>query len=111
MIQFLTSYWKEVLEVVCLIISLVLWLLKKTKIVKQDTILEQLVLRLPVMIRQAEKTDGNGAEKKASVMLYALSWLADMTGESMQEISKKYEAKIDVLIEDILTTPTKKGVE
>ena len=109
MIDFLFQHWIELLYVVIATASLVVALVKKTKLVTEDTIFEQLIRVLPKMIIGAEKTGLKGIDKKDIVVNVALDWLVNMTGKTRVDLAALYSKRIEDAIEDILSTPEKKG--
>lgn len=104
--DFLIANWRVLCLALIALVNTTLLILKKCKVVQKDTIFEQLLERLPTMIRSAEKQGVSGAEKKAVVMAYALNWLSSMKGVEV----KDYADRISNMIELILSTPQKKGV-
>lgn len=103
--QFIFSNWYYIAIVFLAILNTLCLFCKKTKIVQKDTIFEQLLRRLPTMIRSVEEKGLTGSDKKVAVMTYAIQWLLEFGVED----TKKYNKLIDEAIEDILSTPQKKG--
>jgi len=108
--NFLLSHLFELVYIVLTLCCLIVGICKKSKVVSVDTIFEQLLVRLPTMIRTAEKTGLSGIEKKNIVLLNSISWLSDMTGLSNLQVKEQYGSRIDSSIEEILSTPEKKEV-
>lgn len=105
-VDFLKSYYKEIIEVSILIISVVIALIRKRPLYNEiDTIKKDALDLLPSLIISVER-DGHGAEKKQAVLDLLFAYL-----------SKKYHfQKTDEMInyfsdviENILSTPSKKG--
>lgn len=104
--DFLKSYYKEIIEVLILIISVVIALIRKRPSYNEiDTIKKDALDLLPSLISSVER-DGHGAEKKQAVLDLLFAYL-----------SKKYHfQKTDEMInyfsdviENILSTPSKRG--
>lgn len=104
-IEFLKTYYREIIDISVLLISVVLCLVRKRPCVnKMDAIKQDALEWLPLFINLAEK-DGHGAEKKSTVLSMTINFL-----------EKKYGCELSVLtsflseaIESILSTPKKKG--
>lgn len=106
---FIVENWYYLALLVIGLFNIVLAFCKKAKVNLTDSAFEQLLVRLPVMIRQAEETGKAGVDKKAAVLTYALTWLSEITGKSSEVVLKAYSEKVDQAIEEILSTPEKKG--
>lgn len=107
-LNFIIQYWKEILTVLGIIITVVLYLVKRRpKVNLLDTIKEDVLELLPVLINKVE-CDGNGQRKKTAVV--------ELVNKYLQ---KKYQVQLSPYladwlsdaIESILTTPTKKGID
>lgn len=105
-IEFLSQYYREIIDISVLIISVVICLIRKRPSYNEiDAIKKDALDRLPDLISLVEKP-GNGAEKKQAVLDLLAAYLR-----------KKYHFEIgDELIEffgnsieSILSTPKKKG--
>lgn len=102
-IEFLKIYYREIIEFTVLIVSVVICLVKKRPCVNQiDTIKQDVLGLLPSLINSVE-VPGNGAQKKSTVMSLINKY-----------VSHRYHIDLDLTfvesaIEDILSTPTKKG--
>lgn len=92
------------------VVSIVLLIVKKTKIKLIDSPFCKLILKLPEIIKKAETVSPVGHEKKSFVLGVSYAFLADLTGKSIQEISYLYKDRISSEIEAILETPQKKEV-
>lgn len=106
LIEFLSFYWREIFDLAVLFISVVLCLIRKRPVVNEmDTIKNDILGVLPVLINSVEKP-GEGAQKKSTVMNLVAAY-----------VKKKYKidldgsliSYIDNVIENILSTPKKKG--
>lgn len=110
MIEFLSNHWLQVLEIAVSLACLLLYVLRKNKLVLKDTAFEKLMAKLPSLITAAEQHLADGASKKSFVLGVSYSFLADLLGVEPDEVAVKYGARIDMAIEDILKTPQKKEV-
>lgn len=110
MIDFLIAHWCELTYIILTLVCLIVTLVKKTKVVSEDTVFEQLLVVLPKMIIGAEVTGLKGQEKKDIVLNVAIDWLVKLTGKTRVEIADLYLKRIEIAIEDILSTPKKKEV-
>ena len=107
--DFFLSYWREVLEVVVLLTTLILWIIRKKPVNIIDTCKELICLVLPAFIREAETLFTNGKEK--------LDFVIDKTVKFLQSSYPDIKMTSDVLkfikdqVENILSTPVKKESE
>lgn len=106
--EFIAENWLIMIEIILGIISLVIVILKKTKLVSLDTPFEKLLSKLPELISKAEILSKDGRVKKSYVLSVAYAYLADLTGKPVEEVSGIYCDRISKAIEDILETPMKK---
>lgn len=105
-IEFLTLYWREILDLAVLIISVVLCLIRKRKVINEiDTIKQDVLGVLPVLMNSVEKP-GDGAQKKSTVMSLVAAYVKK---KYKIELDGSLVSYIDNAIENILSTPTKKG--
>lgn len=93
------------------ILSLIAVILKKVKVNMQDTDFEKVLSLLPSLIIKAEKGLVGGEKKKSFVLSMALTYLCELSGKSIDEVSEIYSRRLDEAIEDILMTPVKKGLD
>lgn len=109
-IDFLSLYWREILEVILLIISVVVFIVKKKPVKVIDTVKECITRLLPYCIYEAEKQEdlkGKGEKKK----IFALSVLYKLLQEfGYEEVYDQYREYAAEQIEVILSTPQKKEV-
>lgn len=109
--EFLSENYSWLITLVFSVASILIFLLKKVKVIKKDTAFEQVLSLLPSLIVKAEKSIVGGANKKAFVLSMAVTFLSQLTGESNQEkICDEYGSRISEAIEAILLTPVKKEV-
>lgn len=109
--DFISQNYLIMIEIILAVISLVVVILKKTKILLNDTPFEKLLSRLPDIISKAEFVSKDGKVKKSYVLSVCSAYLADLTGKSVVEISGMYSDRISLAIEEILKTPQKKEVK
>ena len=110
MLEFLKCYWRELASLLCLVGSLVIFLIKKPVTSSLDSdILSNLAVLICGWMKSVE-APGNGDYKKSTVINLALRWIKKRLGRDLSEDEVNYWSKrISVLIELFLTTPTKKG--
>ena len=105
-LDFLRTYYKEIVEISVLIISVVICLIKKRPGVNEmDSIKKDVLERLPMFIALVE-SPGNGAQKKQQVLDLLSCYVrkiyhVDLTDDLFLFFGDR--------IEDILSTPKKKG--
>lgn len=105
--DFLFTYWREILYIVCAIISLVCCCVRKKSNKVVDGIVDHIFTILPQIINQAEGTDLKGQDKLDYATGLVLNYLKFNTGLD----EKTLYAYVDLIhgcIENILTTPQKK---
>lgn len=83
-------------------------LISVKKITLKNTPLQKTLGLLPNLIIMAEKSGKDGKTKKAYVLGVALSYLADLLGQDIKEVSEQFGDEIDSSIEKILQTPQRK---
>ena len=107
MLDFILTYWREILEVVLLLATFLVALFKKVK-VANPSILALIDELLPTAIKYVEETcgSGNGAEKKELCIDWILKTVKGRFADVNVERFKKY---VGERIELILSTPQKKG--
>lgn len=106
--QFFVNYWREILSVVCLIVSTVLWIVRKKPVKVVDTLKELIVRLLPALINGAEATHLSGSEK-LKMVLDSLSKILIDFGYG-DDVVNQYLPFAKEQVEVILSTPQKKGV-
>lgn len=110
MIDFLSQYWKQLLEVFALVLSVVFMLIRKKPVKVVDTLREVIVRVLPALINQAELQPGIKGEDKLAYVIAALtSILHDLNYGD--EVIDQYLPFAKEQVELILSTPQKKGVK
>lgn len=106
-LSFLRRNWKWFLPLcVDLVVFLVLLLKKKVKVVD---VFSMVLTKLPVFINRAEELYSNGDDKLKYVLSCAVSLLAAENGSNVTDILEKYGDLLINAIEEILSTPHKKG--
>lgn len=107
-LNFIVQYWKEILTVLGVIITIVLYLVKRRpKVNLLDTIKEDVLELLPVLINKVE-CDGNGQRKKNAVIDFVNKYLQK---KYQVQISPYLSEWLSDAIESILATPQKKGID
>lgn len=109
-IEFFSVYWKEILYASSTFISLMCVIFRKCKVKVIDSAYEVVVQKIPFLINRAEFLFSKGIDKKNFVLNACVNLLADITHKSFETCSV-YHDRFSQVIEDILSTPTKKGVK
>lgn len=105
-IEFCKTYWREILSCLTVLITVVIQLLKKRPSYNLlDAIKEDILGILPELICAVE-IDGNGQRKKNAVIDAVKSFVEKKYGISLPD---KLLIYVSNAIEDILSTPQKKG--
>lgn len=107
--DFIVQNWYYIALIFIAICNMILLICKKNKVVQEDTLFTKLLEILPVMIRRAEDTGLDGVNKLTFVIDTAMSWLADYTGKNTACIRATYQERVITAVENILSTPEKKG--
>lgn len=106
--DFLLVYWKELFYAFCALLSLVCVIFSKRKVKVFDSPFEVVVQKVPSLINKAEQLFSSGIDKKRFVVNSCITLLSDITHKSFESVSV-YSEKFSRIVEDILSTPTKKG--
>lgn len=106
--DFLITYWREILSVVCLIATVVLYVVRKRPVKVVDTIKEVICRVLPALINQVEAIPGLSGSDKLRMVLDALSKTLLDFGFG-DDVVSQYLPFAKEQVEVILSTPTKKG--
>lgn len=109
--KFLQENWKVVVEFFCLLVSLIIFCLKKkTKVTISSAVICDVLAQLPSWINEAEARFGSGEGKRKFVFVLkmALSYVSEETGLSTKQIDDSYGYVVRREIEAILSTPQKK---
>lgn len=105
-ISWIVSHPETVASIVCAIITLVIWFIKKRPIKVVDTFKEKILLDLPTVIKEAEMVIGPGnGEKKLQFVIDYFTWSFDQEG---LKLGDSYIRFIKAAVEQILSTPQKK---
>lgn len=110
-LDFLVSHWKLIALAVLVILDAVLIILNRRKPVKvYDGIHTAICSVLPQLIKDAESSycSGHGSEKLSMVKELIFNYLCAVYGMKMEE-AIQYDDFITRQIEEILSTPQKKG--
>lgn len=108
-IEFLKSYWREILEILAVLASIIICCIKKKPVKVVDTIKQMICTWLPGVISAAESSGLKGEAK----LEYAINFLYSVFAKdylTRDEFDNKYLAFVKAEIEAILSTPQKKGV-
>ena len=109
MIEFLKENWKLILEIVVLLASVIFFVVKKKPLKLVDGVKSRIVKFLPAIIKCVEKdSKGKGAEKMAEALSMVHILLYEDFDMNEEDVSQYDQFVID-RIEDILSTPQKKG--
>lgn len=107
-VEFLQENWRFVAEIVLTVAVLLISLLRK-KVNIPSIGLTQVLKSLPNYIREAERNypEGHGAEKREMVLSWCKGDLAKFYADDA--VVSFFMNIVDVALENILATPTKKG--
>lgn len=103
--QFIIENWRLLLEATLVLISTILFIVRKRPVRVVDSLNEIIVRLLPYCITLAEKAPKG--EKLSQCLDLLAKLLADMDYE-LDETHKKFAAE---QVEAILSTPQKKGIK
>ena len=103
MIDFLKLYWREILEVVAVLVSIIICCIKKKPVQVVDTLKETIIRLLPYCICKAENAP------KGEKLGLCLSLLSECLAELGIELNDDYKKFALEQVEVILSTPQKKG--
>ena len=109
--EFVEQNLNLIISTVLGIVSIILLVVKKTKIKLIDTPFSKLILKLPEIIAKAETVSPVGQEKKSFALGVSYAFLADLTGKTIEQVCLDYKDRISAAIESILETPQKKEVK
>lgn len=111
MIDFIVQNWLVIVLVFasCCEVLASIVVIAKTPKNKVLAAFKEIVLKLPQFVNEAESLLVGANKKKMFVVKRCFSVLASYTGFSDSKIEKLYFDDISKLIEDILSTPQKKG--
>lgn len=107
--DFISIYWREILDILAIVVSIVLLCIKKKPFKVVDTLSTVIIRLLPSLIREAEASGLKGQDKLKMVL------------DELQKLLKSLDYGDDVIaqylpfaanqVEVILSTPQKKGVK
>ena len=108
MLDFLLTYWKIITLVALIVINITINLVKKPKVI--DTIIDTINSYVPTAINDAEKAigPGNGSSKLNYAVNNVLNYL-EFRFNLTNIVLQRYKKYIVLAIENVLTTPQKKG--
>lgn len=108
-LQFLENHWFEILKVLVAVVTLLILIFKKK--VKVEDFFTGYLLALPGFINEAEELGLSGEAKYLKVFSRSINYLMSVSGKSLEEVTALYAKRINDSIEDILSTPQKKGLK
>lgn len=106
-LDFIKLYYREIIEVVAILVSIVICCIRKKPVKVVDTIKEIIVRVLPAFIIQAEASDKKGADKLDLVLSLVTGFLKEM--DYGDDVISQYLPFAKEQVELILATPQKKG--
>ena len=111
MLDFLKSYWRELASLIALVVSFILYIIRKPVTSSLDSdIISDLTVLIAGWIKSVE-CDGNGEYKKETVTNLAVRYLKKRYGRTLSDDeSSIWQKRISTLIELFLSTPQKKEV-
>ena len=107
-ITFIVAHWRAIADVCAALFCLVVFLCRKKPVKVIDTIYQELTKLILTGINEAEEDHGagNGENKKLQVIELVKTWLSIKHPEVD---AKTYLTFASAMIEEILSTPQKKG--
>lgn len=105
--EFILTYWREILSLICFIASIILCCVRKKPVKVVDTLRETILRLLPGCINAAEIESGLTAEKKKAFCVSCLQNVLRDLGYG-DDVVGQYLPFIYDQIEVILSTPQKK---
>ena len=113
--DFLVENWKFLVEILLVVLSIIIVLVKKkASIVIPISLFDDLYRLIPEWIIAAEDEvgPGNGDKKLSIVLKKALLYVSKQMDVAISDIPASFSDCIIAFVEDILSTPTKKkGIE
>lgn len=106
MIDFIVKYYREIIDLLLVITSLVLFVVRKKPIKVVDTLREVVIRLVPGAILAAEKQELKGDGKKTFALSVIRGVLTDMGYDFTDELVEFASEQIEV----VLSTPQKKGI-
>ena len=104
-LEFLQNNWKTIVELVVLLTTIILWIIRKKPVKVVDTLKEVVLRLLPYAITVAES-----AEKGAKLDV-CIGLLEEAMKDLGYELTPELERFAIEQVEIILSTPQKKGVK
>ena len=104
-LDFIKVYWKELLELVCLVLSIVICCIKKKPVQVVDTLKETIIRLLPYCINSSENAP------KGEKLNDCINLLSDVLKNMGLELNEDYKKFAIEQVEIILSTPQKKEVK
>lgn len=109
-LNFLKDYGNLIITGIGLVVGLItlVIMLVKNKL-KLTDILGKIYPVITQYINEAEELETDGKAKWCYVMQKCLVYICQITGKPIDQVSEKFRVILDATIEDILSTPQKKG--
>lgn len=106
-LEFLITYWREILQVIILLASFVIWICRKKPVKVVDTLKETILRLLPGCINAAEMQSGLTGKDKLNFCISLVQGSLKEMGIG-DDIISTYLPFICNQVEVILSTPQKK---
>ena len=105
--DWLIENWRFLVEIALMVISIIIVILKKAKVIKSDSAYSLVLEKLPSIIQTAENAfgQGNGDKKLSFVLELSFKLYESLTGSMSRE---EFSLSVSPVIESILSTPKKK---
>ena len=104
-LMFLRDNWKVIVEIVVLLTTIILWIIRKKPVKVVDTLKEVVLAVLPYCINNAESA------AKGEKLSVCLTLLREALQELGYELTPELAEFASKQVEIILSTPQKKGVK
>lgn len=107
--DFLFYYWRELLDLIIIITSVILFIFSRRK---NNPALEQVIFKLPSIISYVEEKfgSGHGADKKQAAMSICSDMFFKLSGIKLED-SSYFSNIISNQIEKVLSTPSRKEIK
>lgn len=106
-VDFIVSHWSYISFAILFVIEIIIFVIKKKPVQVYDTMKQVIVCMLPGLIKLVESefpSGGHGSEKKELVLKH----VEDLFKENDFTFTSSYRSFTEKMIEDILSTPSKK---
>lgn len=110
-VKFLSEYWQEIAVITISFATLLVSILrKKVSLDIPESILDDVLVKLPGWIADAESLNKDGSVKLQYVINHACEFLSEKLNIHYYKSLSLYSDWIESCVENILSTPTKKGI-